>query len=168
MQASVALLTALTLLGVARPAEAVDILRQEVRMAVRDCQGALPSFEGAIRKRPLAVQNEGAQIAFVTCGMEGNNTGVANTSNIFVILRNTGASTQTVGCTLIDGGLDVNTPAFFPKSVAVPVGPDATFISWNTNDNGGNKFLYPAISCALPPGVGISATERTYTEDIGS
>ena len=33
--------------------------------AVDTCQGSLPSFEGALRKRPLAIVNEGTSNAFV-------------------------------------------------------------------------------------------------------
>ena len=31
------------------------------------CQAALPAYEGLIRKRPMAIQNEGVSTAFVTC-----------------------------------------------------------------------------------------------------
>jgi len=153
-----------------QPANAVNAVRSEVRTGVRDCQGALPSFEGSLRKRPLAVQNEGTALAFVTCGMEGDNSGIANTSKIFVLLRNIGTATTDVSCTLVDGGVGLFTPLYFPKTISVPVNAmGLTLIQWTAaTDNGGVKFLYPAISCGLPPGVGIPATMREYTEDVGA
>jgi len=52
---------------VSTEASAVDLERLSMANAVGRCQGALPNYEGAIRKRPLAVQNEGTGSAFVTC-----------------------------------------------------------------------------------------------------
>ncbi len=48
-------------------AQAVTQNRRFQANATSYCQAALPAFEGAIRKRPLAVQNEGTTNAFVTC-----------------------------------------------------------------------------------------------------
>ena len=50
--------------------------------AVDRCQPALPTFDGSIRKRPKAVQNEGTSIAFITCGFSGDNF-AANDDGIY-------------------------------------------------------------------------------------
>ena len=43
-----------------------------VQNAVGNCNGALPGFEGALRKRPLAIANEGTSSAFVSCTLPVN------------------------------------------------------------------------------------------------
>src|SRR5690554_342572 len=56
-----------------QPAAALRVVAQ----ATAICQGALPAFETQIRKRPLALQNEGEANAFVTCSFNnpGQNSG---------------------------------------------------------------------------------------------
>lgn len=56
---------------VAAPAavEAAPIERTLYVNASAHCQAALPVFDGLIRKRPLAVVNEGQAGAFVTCAI---------------------------------------------------------------------------------------------------
>lgn len=48
-------------------ADAATLPRVSATNPAGICQGALPAFETAIRKRPLAVQNEGDSTTFVTC-----------------------------------------------------------------------------------------------------
>src|SRR5687768_17233327 len=63
-----ALLTMLsvTLLGVGT-VQAATVERYDYQSAAGVCQGALPAFAGTLRARPLAIGNEGASPAFVTC-----------------------------------------------------------------------------------------------------
>lgn len=55
--------------GVASTASAATALREKVSNATGVCQAALPAFDGLVRKRPLAVQNESTGHAFVTCSL---------------------------------------------------------------------------------------------------
>ena len=150
-------------------ADAATVQRQDVRLGVRDCQGALPSFEGSLRKRPLAIQNEGTGDAFVTCAFEGSNGATRDTTQISVILRNLGPTAVNVSCTLVDGGIGLYTPSYFTKTVSVAPGATTnSAISWVAADNGGLGFIYPAMSCNLPPGVAIPGTIRFFNEDVGA
>ena len=150
-------------------ASAAVVERQEVRLGVRDCQGALPAFEGALRKRPLAIQNEGTIPAFVTCAFEGTNSGQPGSKRIRVLLRNFGAAAVDVSCTLVDGGPGIFLPTYFTQVTTVAPGPTTIiFATWTRADNGGNPYTYPAVSCNLPPNVAIPAVQRDYDEDIGA
>ena len=35
-------------------------------------------------------------------------------------------------------------------------------LSWTSADNDGVNFIYPAISCSLPPGTGIKAVGQSF------
>jgi hypothetical protein len=161
---------ALAVAAVAPAAGAVTILRSENVLAAGACQAALPAFEGQVRKRPVAVQNEGWAPAFVTCALESTTYfetgGFATTIGIY--LTNTGGATATVTCTLVDAGSGYNNPVYQPKSANVSSGGNSTSILWTAAaDNGGAGYAFPAISCNLPPGTGINGTLRRFPEEIG-
>ena len=146
-------------------AMAAPISRTEVTMAVAACQSALPVFDGVIRKRPLAVQNEGTSSAFMTCGLEGVFSAQPHSTFIGIGLLNTGTQAVTVNCTLVDGGNGFSVPEYFPVSRVVQPGSTSE-ISWSPEDPAG--FIYPAISCNLAPGTGIEYLARQFMEEIGN
>ena len=146
------------------PAGAATIERTEIMMAVSACQSALPVFYGVIRKRPLAVQNEGSAGAFITCGLEGVFYAAPHNSYVGIGLLNNGSATVTVNCTLVDGGSGFSNPEYLPDSATISPGAMQT-ISWYPEGEG---FIYPAISCSLPPGTGITYVSRRFHEEIGS
>ncbi|MEP6634737.1 MAG: hypothetical protein ABJA62_11075 [Luteimonas sp.] len=163
------LTSSLVLAIVSLPAMAVTVQRVDVPMSTENCQAALPAFDGLIRHRPLAVQNEGTSNAFITCGFIGSNGATPQNYAIEVLLRNDGSAAATVSCTLIDGRSNLNDPIFLVKSVSVAAGSVAFPIVWTANlDNGGILFHFPAVSCSIPPHVGIQATARFYNEDVGA
>src|SRR5690606_34316104 len=92
------------------------------------CAAALPAFEGLVRKRPRAIQNEGSTNAFVTCAppqfTEAADPGLGPS----IVLVNHGAGAVTVACTGVtedgDGAL-----AYLPLSGTVP-GGGSTEIQW--------------------------------------
>jgi hypothetical protein len=169
-RAAATLACALALASAATAVEAAVIERQEVRMSTDVCQPALPAFDGNIRKRPLAMQNEGDSPAFVTCAFGGVFNGVPSQKTISVGFTNNTSAEITVHCTLADAQAGVIDPEYFPKSIAVP--PDnapVTLLLWSAvNDNGGVRFTYPSVSCVLPPGTGVVNTLHTFDEEIGS
>jgi hypothetical protein len=147
-----------TLLALPLAANAGELATDSsVTMATAACQAALPVFDGVVRKRPLAVQNEGSSGTFVTCGLEGKFGAVASSPLIFVGLVNNSSSPATVSCTLVDGRESISDPVYMPKSVALPANAPIVELTWTSADNEGASFIYPAISCALPPGTGIKA-----------
>lgn len=62
----------------------------------------------------------------------------------------------------------LTTPVFLPKTRNLAEGGARGGLSWTSVDNGGNEYVYPAISCNLPAGVGIEYTARQYDEEIGN
>lgn len=164
------LAAALTMTSASFAVQSAVIERQEVRLSADVCQPALPAFDGNIRKRPLAMQNEGTGNAFVTCGFGGVFNGVPSQKTLSVGFTNITGAEIAVSCTLVNALAGVQNPQFFPKSIAVPpAGAPVTLLLWSaTNDNGGTLFTYPAASCLLPPGVGVVNTLHTFDEEIGS
>ena len=148
-------------------ASAVTTSRDYLSHGTAGCQSALPVFDGNIRKRPLALGNEGSNTAFVTCDSDSiNNFGSGHTQVGIFFTNRAGAANVVVNCTLVDGAFT----AFgsFPKSSA-PIAVGATGnIIWTTADNEDANFIAPALSCALPAGVDISLVQLVYPEEIGT
>ena len=164
---------ALTLAVGLLPLDAAAVTRDRdvIQSATGVCQAALPAYEGLIRKRPLAVQNEGSAGAFVTCSMAGTALGIDGTrsiSSLYLYLDNNSANFVTVTCTLVDG-LSGTTNVYLPKAIVLPANSKFSYLRWNVTDNDGNRYLYSTnTSCNLPAGTGISATWVTYREDVGA
>lgn len=146
-------------------ASAAIVDRTETVMPAENCQPALPAYDGNIRKRPLAVQNEGTTIAFVTCGMKGAFAARPINRTVSITLANTSSTPVSATCTLVDGrDLALSSPVFLPKTILVATSLPSVF-EWTAASNEGRNFIYPAISCGLPPGIGISSTSRVYQYD---
>ena len=135
-----------------------------VTLAAGLCQSALPVFDGVVRKRPLAVQNEGTSISFITCGLEGRFGAVESSGLVAVILSNNSDAPATVNCTLVDGRDSLEDPVYLPKSITLPANLSGAEIVWTMADNEGANYIYPALSCSLPPGVGIKALGQQFLE----
>lgn len=129
--------------------DALDVLSTQGSGAAGNCQAALPSYEGQIRKRPLALANEGDAAAFVTCALtteevslnvQGFSTDVRNLSNVPV----------TLSCTAVVGE-DAGSADYVVKSIEL--GPQASgTLSWTGLDAGGVVLADSvALSCNLPP-----------------
>ena len=151
------------------PAHAVE---EEMEMGGNPtaiCQGALPNFEGAIRKRPLAVQNEGTTSSFVTCSfLTGYNPEAWGQVNYFgLYLINSSSTAKTVTCTGVAGYDSGGENAYVSKQVSVPANRAAQeSVFFTAEDNDGNGY-YPMVSmsCSIPPGVGINDTYVVYMVD---
>jgi hypothetical protein len=153
----VAALSALSMPGIASADSAITF-------ATDNCNGALPGYEGALRKRPLGILNEGTTNAFVSCGVsinESHNAGI-NTAAIFLINR--GTATQAVTCTFIEGlppefgaiNPALPPPTYRPKAVAVLPG-QLVPVQWTPGEFELEQFsLYGAFNCNLPPKMEIS------------
>lgn len=152
------------LLGVApQPASATRVVAQ----ATAICQGALPAFETRIRKRPLALQNEGGSNAFVTCSFNnpGPNGGTSRISSVTVYLQNLSSGSRTVSCTAVNAaaGGDTDDALYRTKEIQVPRDLDgSTALQFNAADFPGSPILLPgdavSVSCNLLPGLGIAST----------
>ena len=145
------------------PATAEVIYSHASQPAAR-CQGALPAFETAIRKRPLAVQNEGTAASFVTCGFETEiyQSLTGGPIAVDIYFTNNTQQDQTVTCTAVTGwaGGDNEYVAFSTTIPAVDPEEGDGNIFWEDADfeGGGMETSLIAISCNLPAGVGINDT----------
>lgn len=151
-------------LSMSAPVKAVSVERESSSHGTASCQSALPVFDGNIRKRPLALANEGTGNAFITCDTEASDLGGSGFWQVRINFYNRGAATA-FNCTLVDGISPLAT--YFPDSLHIPTNA-AGIIGWNTADNGGENFDYPAISCSLPPGGEIIFVQFYYLEEIGA
>lgn len=169
------LVAAVAMLCVAPDARAVTAERVIYPNAASWCQGALPAFSGTLRARPLAILNEGASNAFVTCSFPGGEDPSASpqTYEVGVWVINRGGAARTVSCTLVDGYESSSAPtedtSYTPKSVEIPAG-DAAFLTWSPSELPGDPdFIYnPNLSCLLPPGTGLGYLYFGYNEEVGA
>lgn len=137
--------------------------------AASNCQGALPSFEGALRKRPLAVQNEGTTTSFVTCAFNTvqDQADLRQISYFGVYLTNTSSAPKVVTCSGVAGFESGTTNVTLSKQVTVPAAGGGTVpLFFQPADNGGNGY-YPlaAMSCQIPTSIGITDTYVGYAFD---
>lgn len=139
--------------------------------AIDVCQGSLPQFDASLRKRPLAISNEGAQSSFISCSIraplgqiEGGGTDV---SQIIVLLTNRAATAQSVSCTLVDG-VSAPFPSFpaiyLPKTVEIQPGAFAV-VNWFDFETEAGRYRLPNLSCALPPGTEINLVQMNTAVD---
>jgi len=133
------------------------------------CQAALPNFEGVIRKRPLAIQNEGASTSFVTCSPPSLQGLVANdTLGYNIRLVNRGSSLVSVNCTAVIGSDGVTNPlvVYLPKNANIGGNSNAV-LTWRTLEGYDTSVPFN-VQCELPPGVGISGIQTNQTLDVGN
>lgn len=143
--------------------------------ATSNCQGALPSFEGAIRKRPLAVQNEGTTNAFVTCSFVSeydDESELLNMASYFgAYFINRSATAKTVTCSGVAGYDTGESNSYVSKTVTVAANSAAQAELFFTPEDNGGEGYHPlvSISCNLQPGIGINDTYVGYSivDDIG-
>ncbi|MGY0613074.1 MULTISPECIES: hypothetical protein [unclassified Luteimonas] len=142
----------------ATPASAQSAYLDQMSTGPGTCQAALPAFEGQVRKRPLALQNEGTASAFVTCAPP-QFTGLADGDyGLDVTFINNGSSAATVSCTGVSIG---QIPTIYvSKAISVPSGA-TRILNWKDTD-GSSKWV---TSCNLPPGTGIG-TVQSYGVSI--
>lgn len=146
-------------------ASAVDVEREIYQNGGSACTGALPTFEGALRKRPRAIANEGTSTAFISCSMDTDDF-AEKPHYAFVRVGNTSAITQTVTCTLVNGA-DWEGGTSEVKSVDLASG-DSDLITWGAGNPSETLDYYTVnFSCALPPGTLLSYAGRMYMEPVG-
>lgn len=139
---------------------AVDKSRLVSGNAVNFCQSALPVFDSQIRKRPLAVQNEGNAAAFVTCSFASQG-GIQAVTSVDVWFAS--AVSTALSCTGV-AGVDGNAE-YIVKSVQLPANKVQGHLRWALIDTESLNLF--SISCNLAPGVGIQDSYVSFVEDVG-
>jgi hypothetical protein len=147
-------------------AAAVDEQMETAANATANCQGALPNLEGSIRKRPLAVQNEGTANAFVTCSFssEYDVDDRRQVSYFGAWMINKSTTPKTVSCTGVAGYDSYDGNVYVSRTITLPAnGTTQGEMFFEPVDNGGQGY-YPLVSmsCSIPPGVGINDTYVGY------
>lgn len=135
------------LLAIAPPSHA---LQQQV-YAVGACQSALPAYDGLVRARPRALQNEGGATAFVSCAQPAD--GAQRLRTITVGLDNTNATAVVVTCTLVVGA---SAPLYYTQSIQLAARSHYVLLNFQ-RPAGTDAFRSSshAFSCQLPPGTGL-------------
>jgi len=142
--------------------------------ATDNCNGALPGYEGALRKRPLGISNEGTVHAFVSCGSAVNESESDGSTSAVVFMINRGAAAQAVTCTFVDG-LPVEFSAFsssLPVAVfrtkAIAILPGVmNFIQWTPSEFGLDVFSkYGSFTCDIPPKVEINVAGIAWASPV--
>lgn len=153
----------------AQPAAAADVARIETITAVNLCQPALPAFDGAFRKRPRAIANEGDASAFLSCGLLARAGTQARHDAVEVVFLNRGPTGATVNCTLVDSTTlsAANPDRVLTKTVSVGVFAFGSIV-WASADINGARYLKPAVSCSVPPQVDVLHVSDLYLEDVGA
>ena len=154
--------------GFSTQARAVTVDRGLTANPVTFCQAALPAYEGLIRKRPLAVQNEGTATAFVTCGFVNDATSTG-TRKVFAYFLNNDSAARQVTCTLVTSVAGA-TNLYFTKSITIPANSTGQFLTWEAGvDTGGTYFSrWVALSCSLPVGTGIAYLASFHDSNVGA
>lgn len=162
-KASLAALAAASVFAVSGASHAELIERTSFVNATGACNGALPSFEGALRKRPTAIANEGTASSFVSCSLAGDETNYG-TAGVVAVVINRGTAAVNVSCTYVDGvaqEISEQPPVYSPKTVSAPVGV-ATPMVWLAEDAPFSSYVN--LNCSLPPKVEIAAVGYGYAE----
>lgn len=132
------------------------------------CQGALPAFETQIRKRPLAVQNEGTANSFITCSFEYDVVNAIGNSGVLLdtYFSNNTAAAVNLNCTAVTGfqGED-SVNEYVAQTIAIPANGHANPVWIDTDFENGFASGLISISCNIPPGVGINDTYIFWVED---
>lgn len=148
--------------AVAVAPDAAAVVRYDLVKPSDRCDAALPGFAQHLRVRPLATVNEGTGSVFVTCGYGGRLWGTRTRTDILMRLYNHGSREVTASCTLVD---DHTQDTYVTKTRIISPGSETAFDFSDDADNDGVAFNSVALSCALPPQVGIIAIGEVYEDD---
>lgn len=154
-------------------AEAVTQTRRFAQNPTDVCQSALPVFDGQIRKRPKAVQNEGTSGAFITCSWtsQGNfGADASNPTSVTIWFAVNDGEADTVSCTGVNG-YNTGTNRTFVRTAALAASGGQTSMTFLPADFAGTT-TFPSglfsVSCSLNPGVGINDSYVNFVEDVGT
>lgn len=144
----------------------VDVGHTNVTNATAHCQPATAVADGGIRKRPLAVQNEGTSTVGVTCSFELDvSDGIFALGPLDIWLYNGDTTAKTVTCTGVSG-YQTGTNEYVAKSVTIDPGEQGS-VSWTLSDFPGGSWassLLISANCQLPPKVGINDSYLNWGE----
>lgn len=123
------------------------------------CLPALPRYDGNVRKRPLAIFNEGTAASFVTCNFiveENAYDSQGGVERFDITAKNQSDMPQTVRCTAVIG-VDDGNARYIAQSVTLQPG-ERKRMEWSAGSYGlPNGWEGPInASCLLPVLTGLN------------
>ena len=167
MGASIPAAAIATLLWIAAPA-AHAALATYSKEGGNACAGALPVFDDALRKRPLAIVNEGTQPAYVTCAIaltERETDAWDLPQRVVVMIDNMTDAPTDVTCTMVNGTAE-EVPAYYTNHRVFSSGQRAAMTWMPPADDPTEDFASSAVAvtCRLPSGVALERLSVTMDE----
>ncbi|MGY0613225.1 MULTISPECIES: hypothetical protein [unclassified Luteimonas] len=158
------LCSAVVAAGVAQAGVPAMVERTQYFNAAAHCQASLSKFDDALRKRPLALQNEGTTSAFVTCAIPTQ----GQVDGLEVYVSSHDGSAAPVACTAVTGWHGGTN--YYVTQVTDTASGYAGFY-WAASDFVEGATVFPngylALSCNLAPGTGLNDFWLHYSETVG-
>jgi len=131
------------------------------------CQLSVPTTSSKVRPRATGMRNEGTTNEFVICQYASTSSAFTSADIYFSTID---GANHTVQCTGMRGTAAGGDAYYSTKSADTGTGGYSQF-SWTSSDFGettdfGNAMF--SVTCTLPGGASLIATEATYTEDVGA
>jgi hypothetical protein len=159
------------------PSNAAIVLRSTITNGSVACSGTTSNYQNMLTTRAEGRRNSGStNTSMVTCGGAATPMNMDGDVVAYEIgFNNASPNSITVNCSLVDGlGAAGGTDSkVLPKMVVIPAG-GAAYIDWNSGDNGGTGwdsgpfYIYPSLTCNLPPKAEIAYTAIIYRVDVGN
>jgi hypothetical protein len=152
------------------PACAIDEQHVVSAGPVEHCQAALPVFETGLRKRPLALGNEGPKTAFVTCSFAFDVGQVVRGSvELEMVVTNSTTRAVDLLCTAISSAEGLTgelAPEYAPQRVTIAARSQSQLYWAEVGfSHGLSTSGLVSVSCAVPVGVGLNDTYIGWIED---
>lgn len=136
------------------------------------CLPALQRFDGDVRKRPLAVVNEGADATFVTCNYTVDEEAYDSKGGVErfdITAKNQGSAAAQATCTAVVG-IDDGQARYIAKSVTLQPGARAK-LEWKAEDYGLQAGWEGPVSmsCLLLPQMALNEghVHWAYRDETG-
>ena len=165
---SVAAAALLTLASLATMhANAVEKSRDLWDQGGPTCQLSVPTTSSKVRPRATGMRNEGTVNEFVICQYASTSSAF---TNAYIYFQTIDGANHTVQCTGMRGTSAGGDAYYSTKSGDTDVAGYNQF-TWSPADFGettdfGNAMF--SVTCALPAGSSIIATQAEYSEDVGA
>jgi hypothetical protein len=151
------------------PAEAVDKMRNDVKMAAAACQPFFTTTQAHYSAGGLT--NAGTAQFYVVCSMGGFWQGLTDQGNTLmqIIVNNPTATIIDVNCTARPGYIygTTNNQLASPKSATLQAGY-AYIFTWHPSDFGVTTMPNANFTCTLPAGIVIQYVETVGYVDVGT
>lgn len=121
--------------------------------ATAACSGPLPAYDGALRRSPLGIRNQGNENVFISCSLPADYVGDMTSGTVQPSFHNFGVIPATVKCTMVAGMREYGFGSVAATTSVAASGDNQ--ISWFSIDKH-DIFGSYNFSCILPPNVEIN------------